>query len=53
MSKSEIAWKAAVVIWPLIEYWLGKTEKVKSGSTLELVIRGVSKLGNLIFKRKE
>lgn len=24
----------------LLEYWLGKTDKVKAGSTLELVLNG-------------
>ena len=39
-------------LYSLLEYWLGKTEKVKSGSFLELVFKGVGSLLNY-FKKKE
>lgn len=39
-------------LYSLIEYWLGKTEKVKSGSFLELVFKGFGSLLNY-FKKKE
>lgn len=35
-----------------LEYWLGKTETVKPGSTLEAVLIGAKKLLNLVFKPK-
>lgn len=32
-------WKpAAALAYALLEYWLGKTDKVKAGSTVELVV---------------
>lgn len=37
----------------LVEYWLGKTDKVKPGSTLEVVLSGVKKVLELLgFKAK-
>jgi hypothetical protein len=35
-----------------IEYWLGKTNKVKAGSTLELVLNGVKTVCS-VFMRKQ
>jgi hypothetical protein len=32
------------------EYWLGKTEKIKAGSTLELIFLILKKLKNVIIK---
>ncbi len=28
----------------LLEYWLGRTDKVKAGSTIELVLNGINAL---------
>lgn len=35
-----------------LEYWLGKTEIVKAGSTLEAILLGAKKLLSLVFKPK-
>lgn len=35
-----------------LEYWLGKTEVVKPGSTLEAILLGAKKLLDLVFKPK-
>jgi len=35
-----------------LEYWLGKTEIVKAGSTLEAILLGIKKLLSLVFKPK-
>lgn len=40
--------KIAGIVYPLVEYWLGKTEKTKSGSVLELVINGVGKIISIL-----
>lgn len=47
---SLIRWEVFVAYWvadKLFEYWLGKTDKVKSGSILEIIINGIK----AIFKR--
>lgn len=36
----------------LVEYWLGKTSKVKSASILELVLTGAAAIAVLILRRK-
>lgn len=41
-----------VIAWcanELLEYWLGKTDKTKAGSKVEMLINGVKAL----FRRKE
>lgn len=48
--KSEVGKTLLASLWLALEYWLGKTEKVKSGSVLELVINGVK---SVFFKKKE
>lgn len=35
-----------------IEYWLGKTEKVKAGSVLELILNGLRFLVKLLARKK-
>lgn len=39
---------AAMAVWVLLEYWLGETDKTKSGSSLALVYN----LLKAIIKRK-
>ncbi len=34
-----------------IEYWLGKTDKVKAGSVLELVLNGLRALIKIVSRR--
>jgi hypothetical protein len=45
----------ALILWQILEFWLGKTEKVKAGSTPELVnhliISGVKFIWRLIWKK--
>lgn len=42
---------AMLCLLPLAEYYLGKTDKVKSGSILELALSGFVKLASF-FKKK-
>ena len=35
----------AVAAYAAVEYWLGKTDKVKAGSLVEAVILGVKSIG--------
>lgn len=44
MDKAAIAQIIAMVIWQLAEFYLGKTDKVKAGSTLELIFNAVKSL---------
>ncbi len=39
--------------YALLEFWLGKTEKVKSSSTIELIIVFVVMVATYFFRRKE
>lgn len=34
-------WTLAAMGWSALEYWLGKTNVVKAGSVVELVLHGV------------
>lgn len=36
-----LAKPAAIFAYALLEYWLGKTDKVKAGSTIELLVNAV------------
>jgi hypothetical protein len=36
----------------LLEFFLGKTDKVKSNSILELILNGLTKMLKAIFKRE-
>lgn len=36
----------------VFEYWIGKTQKVKSSSFLELVFTGIAMVAVLILRRK-
>lgn len=42
-------WKLAVLM--VIEYWLGKTDKTKANSSIELVIRVTAKAGSFMIER--
>lgn len=39
-----IAQIAGMAAYTVLEYWLGKTDKTKAGSVLELVLHGVKYL---------
>lgn len=41
-----------VVIISCIELWLGKTDKTKSGSIIELIFNSILALGLLFIRRK-
>lgn len=49
-------WGAVIAVcWLLhsvLEAWLGKTEKTKSGSMVELIIRGLVSVAGLILRRR-
>ena len=38
-------------VFVLVEYFLGKTEVVKSGSTLELILNGFATIYKTFFKK--
>jgi hypothetical protein len=43
-----------VSLWILLEYWLGKTDMVKPGSSLEAIMMGIKKLLEMFgFKKKD
>lgn len=50
-------WAAIIAVCYLIdkiiEFWLGKTNKVKSGSMLELVLTGLLAITLILFRRKK
>lgn len=39
-----LAKPAAIFAYALLEYWLGKTDKVKAGSAIELVVNLVKSI---------
>ena len=39
------------ISWLVLEHWLGKTSKVKAGSTLEIVINFLKMVVKLILKK--
>ncbi len=43
----------AVAAYPLVEYWIGRTKKVKSNSVLELVLGSSLVIINSIRKSSE
>lgn len=40
----------ALAAWAVLEFWLGKTEVLKSGSTLELILNSVKGFLGMIKK---
>jgi hypothetical protein len=50
--KSEMIAVWAVFILMVVEYWLGKTNLVKPGSTIEVILNGLKTIAS-IFKKKE
>lgn len=44
---------AALFILTLLDYFLGKTKKVESNSTLDLLLKGVWTLFKIILRRKK
>lgn len=40
------------LIMGLLEFWLGKTDKLKAGSTLELIFNGVKVVLKALFGKK-
>ena len=43
----------AGVIMSLIEFWLGKTDKVAAGSTLELILNAIKQLIGFFNKKQQ
>jgi hypothetical protein len=39
------------ISWLILEHWLGKTTKVKAGSTLEVIINFIKMVVKLILKK--
>lgn len=51
------SWHQAMIlgialIMGLLEFWLGKTDKLKAGSTLELIFNGVKVVLKALFGKK-
>lgn len=44
---------AILIAVMLVESWMGKTDKIKSGSILELVLNSVLSLGKSLIKKGE
>lgn len=42
-----------VSLWMLLEFWLGKTEVIKPGSTLEVVLSGAKRVLELFGLKKK
>lgn len=40
-------------VYSLFEYWLGKTNKIKANSTVELVLTVVAAAATLFLRRKD
>lgn len=51
--KSDLFIGIVAALWAVIEYVLGKTDLVKSGSVLELVLRGLIKLFEALGLKKK
>lgn len=52
------SWHQAMIlgialIMGLLEFWLGKTDKLKAGSTLELIFNGVKVVLKAVFGKKQ
>lgn len=52
MTGIEIGYIAAGVGYALIEYWLGRTDKVKSGSVLEVALSGAKSALRVFLAKK-
>lgn len=52
LLNNHVVQAVAVFLLMSLEYWLGKTEVVKPGSTLEAILMGVKKILDLVFKPK-
>ncbi len=47
-----LEWAVVGLAYSSLEYWLGRTEQVKAGSVLEVVLNGSKLLLNVLFLRK-
>jgi len=52
LLNDQVVQAVAVFLLMSLEYWLGKTELVKPGSTLEAILMGIKKILDLVFKPK-
>lgn len=46
--KSDAGKLTATCVLLIVEFWLGKTEKVKAGSLIEVVLNGIKSLAKLV-----
>lgn len=53
LLKSDLLLVIVGAVWVLIEYVLGKTDLVKSGSVLELVLRSIGKILEALGLKKK
>lgn len=55
VDTTQVNWNyVAGAVLMLLEWWLGKTDKVKAGSTVELILNGAKVvLGTVIQKKTE
>lgn len=55
MNCENIPWYALVIgqcFYMLLEFWFGKTDKMKSGSLVEIIINLLMKVFNGLFKKE-
>jgi hypothetical protein len=48
-----IEWALAAAAYSALEYWLGKTDKMKAGSVVEAVLFGVKSAAGVFLKKKD
>jgi len=52
LLKSDLVQAIGVCLLLVVEYWLGKSELVKAGSTIEAVMNGVKKVLEVLGIKK-
>jgi hypothetical protein len=52
MTPVEWSFVASGLCYVGLEYWLGKTDRVKAGSVVEALLNGAKTVCGVVFKRK-
>ncbi len=48
-----LEWAAAAAAYAALEYWLGKTDRVKPGSVIEAALQGLRFVAGVLVTRKK
>ncbi len=48
-----VEWAAAAAAYAVLEYWLGKTDRVKPGSVFEVVLIGLRGAAGFLLRGKK